>query len=60
MTVPEQSPRHDVMMPTRRQTRELDRQDRIARERREREELNAQEERERQAWLAETHEPPPF
>ncbi|MFY9922021.1 MAG: HNH endonuclease signature motif containing protein, partial [Mycobacterium sp.] len=33
ITVPEQSPHRDVMMPTRRQTREQDRQDRITKER---------------------------
>jgi hypothetical protein len=49
-----------VMMPRRKQTREQDLRDRIARERRERTELIAQEERERQAWLAANYEPPPF
>ena len=49
-----------VMMPTRKQTRERDRRDRIAQERRERTELIAEEERQRQAWLAANYEPPPF
>ena len=60
ITVPEESPHRGVMMPTRRQTREQDRRDRITRERFEREQINRQEERERQAWLAATYEPPPF
>jgi len=49
-----------VMMPRRKQTREQDRRDRINAERRERTELIAEEERQRQAWLAATYEPPPF
>jgi hypothetical protein len=49
-----------VMMPKRRQTREQDRRDRINQERRERTELIAEEERQRQAWLAANYEPPPF
>jgi hypothetical protein len=49
-----------MMMPTRRQTREQDRRDRITNECRERTELNAQEQRERQAWLAANYQPPPF
>ena len=49
-----------VMMPRRKQTREQDRRDRIANERRERTELIAEEERQRQAWLAANYEPPPF
>jgi hypothetical protein len=60
ITVPEGSPHRDVMMPTRRQTREQDRCDRITKERRERRELIAEEDRQRQAWLAATYEPPPF
>ncbi len=60
ITVPDESPGRALMMPTRKQTREQDRRDRIVRERREREEINAQEERERQAWLAANYEPPPF
>jgi hypothetical protein len=50
-------------MPRRTQTREQARRDRINNERRERTELIAQEERERQAWLAANYancEPPPF
>jgi hypothetical protein len=49
-----------AMMPRRRQTREQDRRDRINQERRERTELIAEEERQRQAWLAANYEPPPF
>jgi hypothetical protein len=49
-----------VMMPRRKQTREQDRRDRINAERRERTELIAEEERERQAWLAANYQPPPF
>jgi hypothetical protein len=56
----EPSPYRDVMMPRRKQTREQDRRDRINQERRERTELIAEEERQRQAWLAENYEPPPF
>jgi hypothetical protein len=46
-----------VMMP---RTREQDRRDRINAERRERTELIAEEERQRQAWLAANYQPPPF
>ena len=49
-----------VMMPKRKQTREQDRRDRINAERRERTELIAEEERQRQAWIAANYEPPPF
>ena len=49
-----------LAMPTRKQTREQDRRDRIAQERRERAGLIAEEERQRQAWLAANYEPPPF
>jgi hypothetical protein len=49
-----------VMMPKRKQTREQDRRDRIANERRERTELIAEDERQRQAWLAANCQPPPF
>ena len=49
-----------AMMPKRRQTRDEDRRDRINAERRERTELIAEEERQRQAWLAANYEPPPF
>ncbi len=40
------------MMPKRKRTRDQDRRDRITEERRERTELIAEEERQRQAWLA--------
>jgi hypothetical protein len=56
----EPSPYRDVMMPRRKQTREQDRRDRINVERRQRTELIAEEERQRQAWLAANYEPPPF
>ena len=49
-----------VMMPKRKQTRDEDRRDRINAERRERTELIAEEERQRQAWLAANYQPPPF
>jgi hypothetical protein len=57
-----QTPETDrsAMMPRRKQTREQDRRDRIKAERRERTELIAEEERQRQAWLAANYEPPPF
>jgi hypothetical protein len=61
--VPAESAHRDAMMPTRRQTREHDRQDRITKERRERHDLNKQSQREewkRQKWLAATEKPPPF
>ena len=48
------------MMPRRKQTRAQDRHDRINAERRERTELIAEEERQRQAWLAANYQPPPF
>jgi hypothetical protein len=57
--VPPESDR-SVMMPRRKQTRDQDRRDRITAERNQRAELNAEEERQRQAWLAATYEPPPF
>ncbi|AWT55879.1 HNH endonuclease signature motif containing protein [Mycolicibacterium smegmatis] len=56
----EPHPNRGVMMPKRRQTREQDRADRINAERRERAELNAEQQRQRQAWLADNYEPPPF
>jgi len=59
-TAPDESPHHNAMMPTRRQTREQDRHDRITQERRERKALNRQQQRQRQAWLAANHKPPPF
>ena len=49
-----------AMMPRRKQTRDQDRHDRINAERRQRTELIAEEERQRQAWLAANYEPPPF
>jgi hypothetical protein len=49
-----------AMMPRRKQTREQNRRDRINAERGERTELIAQEERQRQAWLAANYQPPPF
>ncbi|HKP41682.1 MAG TPA: HNH endonuclease, partial [Mycobacterium sp.] len=59
-TVEEPSPWRDVMMPRRKQTREQNRHDRINTERRQRTELIAEEERQRQAWLAANYQPPPF
>jgi hypothetical protein len=59
-TLAEPAPYRGVMMPRRKQTREQDRRDRINQERRERTELIAEEERQRQAWLAANYEPPPF
>lgn len=58
----DQPPESDksAMMPRRRTTREQDRAARIRRERRQRTEMNAEKERQRQAWLAETYQPPPF
>jgi uncharacterized protein DUF222 len=56
----EPSPYRAVMMPKRKQAREQDRRDRINQERRQRTELIAEEERQRQAWLATNYEPPPF
>jgi Domain of unknown function (DUF222) len=60
ITIPDESPHREVMMPTRRQTREQDRRDRITKERRERKELNDQQERKHWAWLAANEKPPPF
>lgn len=59
-TVDEPSPYRDLMMPRRKQTREQNRRERINAERRERTELIAEEERQRQAWLAANYQPPPF
>ncbi|WP_306768665.1 hypothetical protein [Mycobacterium hubeiense] len=59
-TVEESGAYHDVMMPKRTQTREQHRQDRSNQPRRGREELIAEEERQRQAWLAANYQPPPF
>ena len=47
-------------MPRRKQTREQNRRDRINAERRERTQLIAEEQRQRQAWLAANYQPPPF
>ena len=57
---PDGSVDRSVMMPRRKQTREDDLRDRIKAERRQRAELIAEEERQRQAWLAANYEPPPF
>ncbi len=59
-TVEEPGRYREVMMPRRKHTREQNRQQRINAERRERTELIAEEERQRQAWLAANYEPPPF
>ena len=56
----EPSPYRALMMPRRTQTREQNRRDSINAERRQRTELIAEEERQRQAWLAANYEPPPF
>ncbi|MGO4446108.1 DUF222 domain-containing protein [Mycobacterium sp. 2YAF39] len=62
LDLPDQTPATDrtAMMPRRRHTRAQDRRDRINAERRERTELIAEEERQRQAWLAANYQPPPF
>ncbi len=59
---PAASPHRGAMMPTRRRTREQDRKDRITAERRLRAELNndLEFERQYQAWLNTSAEPPPF
>lgn len=49
-----------ALIPRRTQTRDQDRRDRITAERRQRLELDAEHERQYQAWLAATYEPPPF
>ncbi|WKG03364.1 HNH endonuclease signature motif containing protein [Mycolicibacterium sp. HK-90] len=64
LNLPEPSahgPNHNAKMPKRTHTREQDRQDRIAEERRLRAELNndLDTERQYQAWLAEQYGPPP-
>jgi len=59
-TLEEPSPYRAVMMPRRKQTRDQNRAQRINAERRERTELMAEEERQRQAWLAANYQPPPF
>ena len=59
-SVEEPAEYREVMMPRRKQTREQNRRDRITAERRQRSELIAEEERQRQAWLAATYQAPPF
>ena len=49
-----------AMMPRRKQTRDQDRRDRITAERHQRNQLIAEEERQRRAWLATNYQPPPF
>jgi hypothetical protein len=49
-----------ALMPRRKQTREQNRRDRITAERRQQSELIAERQRQRQAWQAETYQPPPF
>jgi hypothetical protein len=60
ITVPDQCPHRSVMMPTRKQTREQDRLDRITTERAQRLELNRQQRQRHNAWLAANYTPPPF
>jgi hypothetical protein len=59
IVAPGESPHCGVMMPTRRQTRDQDRRDRITKERRQRKQLNADEERKKSAWRTTNYEPPP-
>ncbi len=59
-TAPVESDDRTAMMPMRATTREQDRRERIKQERRRRLELDAELERQRQARLAATYEPPPF
>jgi hypothetical protein len=59
-TVPQPSAYRELMMPRRKHTRDHNRQARINAERRERTELIAEQERQRQAWLAANYQPPPF
>jgi hypothetical protein len=58
--VPDESANRGLMMPKRKQSREQDRRDRIAAERRKRKELIAEEQRQGQAWIAANYKPPPF
>ncbi|MGE5698032.1 MAG: HNH endonuclease, partial [Candidatus Sericytochromatia bacterium] len=63
LIVPEEAPRataRGVMMPRRRRTRADDRNYRRSRERRLNEQRLAEEQRQRESWLAATYEPPPF
>jgi hypothetical protein len=48
------------MMPKRKRTRAQERQDRVSAERRLNEARIAEEQRQYEAWLAATYEPPPF
>jgi len=57
---PTESTDRSAMMPMRISTREQDRRRRIAQERRQRQELDAELERQHQARLSATYEPPPF
>lgn len=59
-TVQEPSTYRELMMPRRKQTREQNRRDRINAERRQRTQLIAEQERQRQAWIAANYDPPPF
>jgi hypothetical protein len=59
-TVEEPNPYRHLAMPRRKQTRDQNHRDRIKAERRQRTELIAEEERQRQAWLAANYQPPPF
>jgi hypothetical protein len=59
-TVEEPSPYRHLAMPRRKQTRQQNRQNRINAERRQRTELIAEQERQHQAWLPETYQPPSF
>lgn len=58
--VPDTADDRALLMPRRKQTREDNLRDRIKAERRQRAELIAEEERQRQAWLAANYQPPPF
>lgn len=49
-----------ALAPRRKRTRDEDRRERITAERRQRTELIAEQERQHQAWLAATYQPPPF
>jgi hypothetical protein len=53
-------PGRSLAMPTRKRTRDQDRQARIVAERRERTELIAEQNRQRRAWHVANYEPPPF
>jgi hypothetical protein len=60
ISAPDESPHRGVMMPTRRQTREQDHHDRITTERRQRTQLNAEEQRKQWARRVANNKPPPF